>query len=85
MMALKVNAENLHTKLFKNGAKVLSKSNFEYKDYSITIKFFDIKEAIFVEAKNNINNRNSFDEYFFYFTKDEIVKMVKERINNINN
>ena len=43
MRAIKVNAENLHTKLFKNGAKVLSKSNFEYKDYSITIKFFDIK------------------------------------------
>ena len=85
MRELKVNAENLHTKLFKNGAKVLSKSNFEYKDYSITIKFFDIKEAIFVEAKNNVNKNKSFDEYFFYFTKDEIVKMVKERINDINN
>jgi hypothetical protein len=85
MRAIKVNAENLHTKLFKNGAKVLSKSNFEYKDYSITIKFFDIKEAIFVEAKNNVNKNKSFDEYFFYFTKDEIVKMVKERINDINN
>ena len=85
MRAIKVNAENLHTKLFKNGAKVLSKSNFKYKDYSITIKFFDIKEAIFVEAKNNVNKNKSFDEYFFYFTKDEIVKMVKERINDINN
>jgi hypothetical protein len=85
MRAIKVNAENLHTKLFKNGVKVLSKSNFEYKDYSITIKFFDIKEAIFVEAKNNVNKNKSFDEYFFYFTKDEIIKMVKERINDINN
>jgi hypothetical protein len=25
------------------------------------------------------NKNKSFDEYFFYFTKDEIIKMVKER------
>ena len=83
-IALRVNADNLYHKFFKNGAKVVSKYNFDYHNYNIILKFFDIKNVIAVQATDEKKIKD-FDEYYFYFTKDEVIKMIKEKIKIIIN
>ena len=83
-IALRVNADNLYHKFFKNGAKVISNHNFNYYNYNITLKFFDIKNVIAVQATDEKKIKD-FDEYYFYFTEKEVIKMVKEKIKIIIN
>ena len=82
MVALKVNVENLYHKLMKLDFKLKEKYEFNYKNYLVSINVLTNK-VIQVSGKHDTDYENNFTTQFIYYKKNEVVKAIKERIDNL--
>jgi len=91
-LGLRVNEENLYNEILKKGLKLIDREDLNYKEYLITIKIYNpIMEDVFkYNVIELIGTHDTFSELCFekkyiYFTKDEVIKMVKKEIDDILN
>ena len=84
MLTMKINAENLYQKLMKLDFKLKERYEFNYKNYLVSIDVLSNK-IIQVSAKHNTDYENNFNEHFIYYKKNEVVKAIKEKIDNLIN
>lgn len=80
MLALRVDEQNLFNKLNKQANIKKEKEHyFNYKGYFVFIEFLS-NGIVSVSASTDTDN---FTMKYIYFTKTEIVKLIKEKINSI--
>ena len=76
---MKVDEQNLFNKLNKQAnIKKQKEHYFNYKDYFVFIEFLS-NGIVSVSASNDTDH---FTMKYIYFTKTEIVKLIKEKINS---
>jgi hypothetical protein len=77
MLALRVDEKNLFNKLNRQAnIKKQKEHYFNYKDYFVFIEFLS-NGIVSVSASNDTDH---FTWKYIYFTKTEIVKLIKEKI-----
>jgi hypothetical protein len=79
-----VDANALHDKTFAKGAKVVGSDDFHFKDYFIVLKFFD-NGVIHANATHDTFSDDHFEKYYYYFSRVEVIKLLKEEIKNLAN
>ncbi len=86
-IALRVNAENLYEKILKKGLKLSLRDDFNYKEYLITMKIYKNNENTVIEiiATHETFSDLCFENKYIYFTKDEVIEMVKKDIDKMLN
>lgn len=86
-IALRVNVENLYEKILNKGLRLISRDDFHYKEYLITMKIYKNYENIVIEtiATHETFSELCFENKYIYFTKDEVIEMVKKDIDKMLN
>jgi hypothetical protein len=80
MLTMRINEENLYNKLMK--IKHTTKFyDFHYKDFFVILNVLS-NGVILVSVKHDTFFENNFDTKYMYYTKNEVIKDIKTKIDN---